>query len=351
MPELMLPREGLTEEVLKRAVHEYDLQILNSPDRALEAAKQIADVEYLRSGQEFGTNSCKSQNEEVPPSAREAMYENYRRANSDGRIETQWTMSQKLAAFTLFVEKGTDNNFTLHRVRMGGDWRKADDGQQLADAVTKVLRQRSYDVQTIGRNDEAADKIITVDPQQTNEPGFIALRRKRQMLVATRVFTDNKHCQVEEKIKVLKSSLFALDIGALALDALAAAQEVRLSVIAHRVDAADITGLEWHFEALANGNDQNQESKWSYEGSEEDLRRRQFGLAQLRWSFEKMQRYGITYDQLAARMRSPQGYARLVNEDSINSIEAEIKGQGENGVLIPAATTLWAHRKLKVLEG
>ena len=44
MPELMLPREGLTEEALKRAVHEYDLQILNSPDRALEAAKQIADV-------------------------------------------------------------------------------------------------------------------------------------------------------------------------------------------------------------------------------------------------------------------------------------------------------------------
>lgn len=236
------------------------------------------------------------------------------------------------SALELFTETDSSKNATLARIEMEGQWDRAEPVQSQLVSMLIELYGRGYkDVRLIGPDGERVKHSLHIYACYTEQFGFVALRRKRTLVIASHEDPE----AIRPHLEVDKVSTFALDIAQLNTLSSDAAAEVRLIVASAMFQECDLDLLR------------------SVTDTEDDDTRRDLRLVsgyetmvgsafeQIRKVRAIMQRYGIAYDDLMARSFGTPNPNRIQNIDGIAFVEQAIKDRST--LLTPASTTYYVH--------
>ncbi|MGH7196443.1 MAG: hypothetical protein ACREGJ_01595 [Candidatus Saccharimonadales bacterium] len=300
----------------------------NTRANALAAAKDIADLElhfrnaHAMSGLEpKDGDNLNGHNTRMAEEARamyDALHAEYGGMPDEALLELMKRFANNKAP-----------NVTIGHVRMEGKWDAADNLWLQMALAGEQLQLNGYEIMLLGTDSVENQRIIAVDPQQTDRMGYIAATTKRLALCATKITEvvqdDGKPILMREVVEGHKRASFALDIKKLAEKNLSAAQEVRLIALAEMLRELDTEGLhsphpKRHLGAIA-------------------------GLFRLR---DKMKEYKISADEVINRVSEPR-YRQLNETGTIKEMISAILAR-EKGVLTPAATTMWLSREFIPLE-
>lgn len=156
------------------------------------------------------------------------------------------------ALLGIFASDSDLLNLTLGRLEMGGSWHETYTFER--DLFGQLYDVDYKNIQWIRRDERRAKVSITIPAGFTSEMGFVALQRKRRLIIAEHI---NKKQALRPVIEVDKISTFALDIQALQQIDDEAAAEVRLIVATTMYRALDIAALSRFYEELQHGEGSN----------------------------------------------------------------------------------------------
>jgi hypothetical protein len=261
----------------------------------------------------------------------------------------------------LFAENADLPNATLERIEMNGRWDEADGFER---NLLGLIYDTGYkgSINRIARESSEARRSVTIPAGFTKEHGFVALRRKRTLIVATHV---DGNAAPRPKIEIDKVSTFALDISKLSHMSDPAAKEVRL-IVASTIFKA----INWQvLEARITGDqdattrvfmDANAEAIDAYlryrtTTSAKDARGVSgFSMRQPNTDTEfesalqdyvnleaMMRRNGISLEEVEHRAYKVDEAAALHDAEGLTFIEEALKTRSE--LLTPAATTYYVH--------
>jgi hypothetical protein len=232
----------------------------------------------------------------------------------------------------LFAENPDIANATLERVEMNGRWDEADAFERdLLGLIYDTGYKRSLN--RIARESAEARRSVTIPAGFTKEHGFVALRRKRTLIVATHV--DGSEA-ARPTIEIDKVSTFALDINKLSRMSDPAAKEVRLIVASTIFKAINWDILEAQITGSPTANKdvvlhKNTDAFAEFESALQDY-------ATLE---AMMRRNSITLEEVQQRAYDVDDSAALRDLDGLAFIEDSLKTRSE--LLTPAATTYYVH--------
>lgn len=301
--------------------------------RRLIAAQEIADTE-----RNWSAARAIPGNEDIPLgrvaqlAVRQTFYE---------LVEIQgFDMHDSEAVLGLFADTPELANATLARIDMDGQWDAADSFER---ELLGMLFDTNYrqSIRWIDRASEDAKRTVTIPAGFTQEPNFVALRRKRRLVTASHL--DGPRAK-RRQIEVDKVSTFALDIAKLGeLDDPAMA-EVRLIVAATMFKAVDWEALRHEQVTMPASADESalgelldawraaqDEETTPFTTAMEDL----FNLR------DALRRNNLTVDQVRYRAYEVEDPARLREPRGLQYIEEALHGRSD--LLTPAATTYYIH--------
>lgn len=311
-----------------------DPELLKEPllPRRLIAAQEIAAIERSWSAARSLSMEGLSSRERIARFAmQQAFYE---------LVEIQgFEAADSEAILGLFADTPELANATLARIDMDGEWDSADAFER---QLLGMLFDTNYreSIQWINRESEDAKRVITVPAGLTNEDNFVALRRKRRLVIASHLDGSKAKRRVVEVDKV---STFALDIAKLSELSDPAAAEVRLIVASTMYKAVDWDALrsidiglvddpEALFDHLA------EYSQVADESRSHDLEIAMRDFANLHAA---MRRYEMTLDEVHYRAYDKEDPTRLHDQRGVDLIETMLHER--NSLLTPAATTYYIH--------
>lgn len=239
----------------------------------------------------------------------------------------------------LFAENDDLANATLERVEMNGQW-------SAADAFERELLGMVYDagykgsINRIARESDEARRSITIPAGFTTQHDFVALRRKRTLLVASHI--DSR--AIRPRIEIDKVSTFALDIGKLTELSDPTAKEVRLIVAGTIYKAIDWDILRKFLSENAITLDKLDSWRARFNPDEllpEEENPEQSALHDYFNLLAIMERNNITHEQIQHRAYNVDSPTTLHSAQSQAFIEEALHGR--DNLLTPAATTYYVH--------
>jgi hypothetical protein len=239
----------------------------------------------------------------------------------------------------LFAENNDLANATLERVEMNGDW-------SAADAFERELLGMVYDagykgsINRIARESDEARRSITIPAGFTEQHDFVALRRKRTLLVASHINSR----AVRPSIEVDKVSTFALDISKLTELSDPTAKEVRLIVAGTIYKAIDWNLLRTFLSENEITLDKLDSWRAGFNPDElkvEDEDPAQSALHDYFNLLAIMERNHITHEQIQNRAFNVELPTTLHSSAAQEFIEESLHERSD--LLTPAATTYYVH--------
>lgn len=296
--------------------------------RRLIAAREIADTE-----RNWSAARAIPGNEDIPLgrvaqlAVRQTFYE---------LVEVQgFDTNDSEAVLGLFADTPELTNATLARIDMDGRWDAADSFER---ELLGMLFDTNYrqSIQWFNRSSDEAKRTITIPAGFTKEENFVALRRKRRLVMASHLDgADAKRLNIE----VDKVSTFALDISKLGgLDDPAVA-EVRLIVAATIFKAIDWDVLRRARPKVEASLDEMLDSLRTEMG--ENATPFKNAVSELLTLRDAMRRNNLSIDEVRYRAYEMDDPARLRDARGLGYIEEALRGRSD--LLTPAATTYYVH--------
>lgn len=126
-----------------------------------------------------------------------------------------------------FLESPSMPDASLASIIMRGDWHSTDEFEDKLTAVMGTLFDAGYKNMElmVGSRKASQQSEIVVPAGYTKEYDFVAIRRKRRILLAQRQMSSHRHI-----LSIDKYSTFALDIGRINAMSDEAAAEIRLVI-------------------------------------------------------------------------------------------------------------------------
>lgn len=294
---------------------------------ALKAALQVADTERSFS-MAMATAEIDHDNPEqrLAYSTVKAFYD---------LVEIQGVAEEELdIVLELFCQNLDLRNATLKRIEMAGEWKATDEFER---QLLRAVDEQGYgSLKRFSRIDVEAKGMITIPAGFTDQSGFVALRRRRLLMTG-----DQDQQGFRPHLEIDKTSSFALNLEK--LDALSSdtAREVRLIIAASMYCACNWDIITERYGGRPTEDDifdlgrifPDKAAKYE----QEKERALQTALRDAKHLAAAMKRNDISLASLMERL-SDKAPVRLKNTAAI---EWAIGRQ--HGVLIPAATTYYAH--------
>lgn len=251
---------------------------------------------------------------------------------------------------SLILELFADNpelvNANLKRIEMDGEWGAADPFER---ELHSLLYDAGYEfMQKLPRKSPEAKIEVIIPAGFTRLDGFVALRRKRRLILAEH---NNGELAARPKIEVDKVSTFALDIARLAELSEDAVDEVRLIVAMTMYNAVDWGALKPKQPKIELLEDDDYidfmiaDAKRSYiesaEPKENHARDSVTAFNDAMKLARALHKYGITFEELWHRTYIAERPAELSNQSGRDFIEGALKERSD--LLTPASTTYYVH--------
>lgn len=331
----------MTEIVFDRSDNPHEM-------RRLKAAREIADSERAWSAARSLTEREGREHTTEQHLARLAVQQVFYELT-----ELQEVPEDALPALLeIFATDANLLNLTLGRLEMAGEWEET-------RAFERELFSQLYDanyknITWIRREDPEAKINITIPAGFTDEMGFVALQRKRRLIMANHI--DGADA-ARPMLQVDKISTFALDITALQQVDDAAAAEVRLIVAMTMFRALNLAALSRFYEELQHDEDAILTvGKYLYgtdsKGIDAIINSGDVGdyfkyddshwvaVQQARVFDAAIRRHNISLADIRARIEHPEP-VKLHNPTGVAFVEEAIRKQSK--LLTPAITTYYAH--------
>lgn len=311
----------------------YSFERLRTPTR-LVAAREIAQAEQsasaaraLNDGDEFA--SLTPQERIRARAIHQAFYE---------LVELQGVADEDAEiVLELFADNPEVANATLKRIEMNGNWGAADRFEQQLLGMVYGVGYKS--ITFLPRESPEAKTGVIIPAGFTKEHGFVALRRKRRLIIAT-------HGTARPSLEVDKISTFALDINGLAELSPEAVSEVRLIVAVTMFNAIDWSALgrpREHLESLPEDIlFAYAKRELSHDGVPEPRGRAAITAFNDAMHLARtMDKYGMTIDELRQRLYQVAQPWALHGQASRAFVEDALHTR--SNLLTPAATTYYVH--------
>lgn len=243
----------------------------------------------------------------------------------------------------LFAENPELANANLKRIEMNGEWDAADPFERellglLYDADYKSLER-------LARKSPKAKVEVIIPAGFTKQNDFVALRRKRRLIIAEHI---NGEWAKRPSLYVDKVSTFALDITQLAELSEPAVHEVRLIVAMTMYNAVDWGALEHNQEDIQRLDDEDYadfmaaDAKRKYAPGHEPLSKATTTAFNDAMRLARaMHQYGLSVEQLEHRLHRVERPAELRDASGKAFIEEALHSRSE--LLTPASTTYYMH--------
>lgn len=157
------------------------------------------------------------------------------------------------AAIRDFALKKELGSVTLASFFMKGNWRQADIVEKEIWLNTVLLDAAGYRTRRIPRTSPEADVILKIVPEQTSQPGVVALQRVRTFAKGAIELTGKPDEATDPRtvVNVRKNAWFALDLVGLRRESAVAAGEVELIIVSSllRECGLDFVALEAKYES------------------------------------------------------------------------------------------------------
>lgn len=247
----------------------------------------------------------------------------------------------------LFSQNPELANANVKRIEMHGEWSAADPFER---EMYGLLYDAGYEsMQRLPRRSPEAKIEVIIPAGFTKLDGFVALRRKRRLILAEH---NDGAKAARPTLEVDKVSTFALDIGRLAELSESAVDEVRRIVAMTMFSAVDWGALkpkQPKMELLENDDDYIDfmiaEIKREYqERSESREKRARDSVVAFNDAMKlarAMHKYGMTFEELWHRTYIAERPAELSDQAGRDFIEAALHDRSE--LLTPASTTYYVH--------
>ncbi len=233
------------------------------------------------------------------------------------------------AILDLFLSSDEAATATLARISMRGDWNGVDEVQEILLDTASWIASRGYHVNMVWKRSPEAKLTWEVEPGLTEEPGIVAVHRKRMVLKAAGAEDDRPTFELD------KLSSFALDLHLLDRVSVEAGREVRKFIL-----FAMYAKLDMHLLAALTHN--NTEILDRYDPGE--IRIIQDELADI---FMLADRYKVPVKGFIDLATVGDPY-QLLDERTIGILEEVILEQRSS--LTPAMTTFYVHNEPAAAE-